>query len=44
MVIVNFVVGVEEFEKFLEFGVLEGDSFLIASLRSQGLDSTVRLL
>lgn len=44
MVIVNSVAGVEEFEKFLEFGVLEGESFLIGSLRSQGLDSTFKSL
>lgn len=36
MGIVNFVVGIDEFEKFLEFGVLEGEPFLIGSLRSQG--------
>lgn len=40
----NFVAGVEEFEEFLEFGVLEGDSFLIGSLRSQCLGSTLSLL
>lgn len=44
MVIVNFVVGVEEFVNYLEFGVLEGDSILIGSLRSQGLGSSLRLL